>query len=243
MRLFHSGANSYSPRMITVVIPTLNEERSLASTLTALVPAAVEGFVREVVIVDGGSQDQTLAIADEAGTKIVKSAKGRGVQLAEGGKAAKGEWLLFLHADTVLSEGWMREAAQFIDDVDGGARPEAAAAFRFALDDIGLKPRLLERLVAVRCGLFRLPYGDQGLLIPKRLYREIGGFRPVPIMEDVDLVRRLGRGRIFPLHAKAVTSAVRFKRDGYAFRSCRNILCQVLFTCRVPHQYIARLYG
>jgi len=229
--------------MISVVIPTLNEERSLASTLTALVPAAVEGLVREVVIVDGGSQDHTLAIAEEAGVVVVKSAKGRGLQLDEGAKVAKSEWLLFLHADTVLSDEWMREASLFMDSVDSGERAPGAAAFRFALDDIGMKPRFLERLVALRCGLFRLPYGDQGLLIPKQFYKEAGGYRPVPIMEDVDLVRRLGRRRIFLLHSKAVTSAVRFKRDGYAFRSMRNILCQVLFSCRVPHHYIARLYG
>ena len=229
--------------MISVVIPTLNEERSLASTLTSLVPAAVEGLVSEVVIVDGGSSDHTLAIAEESGAEIVKSAKGRGVQLAEGAKVAKNEWLLFLHADTVLSDGWMREASLFIDAVNSGERREGAAAFRFALDDIGMKPRLLEGLVAFRCAFFRLPYGDQGLLIPKRLYNQVGGYHPVPIMEDVDLVRRLGRRRIFPLHTQAVTSAVRFKKDGYAFRSLRNILCQVLFSCRVPHDYIARLYG
>jgi len=229
--------------MISVVIPTLNEERSLASTLTALVPAAVEGLVREVIIVDGGSHDHTLAIVEEAGCVVVQSAKGRGVQLDEGAKVAKSEWLLFLHADTVLSEAWMREASQFMDSVDCGERPSGAAVFRFALDDIGMKPRLLERLVALRVAVFRLPYGDQGLLIPKRLYKEVGGYRPVPIMEDVDLVRRLRRRRILPLHAKAVTSAVRFKRDGYAFRMMRNVLCQVLFSCRVPHNYIARLYG
>ena len=229
--------------MISVIIPTLNEERSLASTLTALVPAAVEGLVRQVVIVDGGSNDQTLAIAEETGAEVVTSAKGRGVQLARGAQAAKNDWLLFLHADTVLSDGWMREASLFIDGVNSGERREGAAAFRFALDDIGMKPRILEWLVGLRCAIFRLPYGDQGLLISKRLYDEIGGYRPVLIMEDIDLVRRLGRRRIFPLHSKAVTSAVRFKRDGYAFRSLRNILCQVLFSCRVPHDYIARLYG
>ena len=124
---------------------------------------------------------------------------GRGSQLAAGAARARFPWLLFLHADTAPAPGWEREASQFMERVDTGARPAAAAAFRFALDDIGARPRVLERLVALRCAALRLPYGDQGLLIPKRLYEEIGGYRPLPLMEDVDLVRRLGRRRIVML--------------------------------------------
>jgi hypothetical protein len=131
--------------------------------------------------------------------------------LAAGAARARFSWLLFLHADTALAPGWEREANQFMERVDRGARPVAAAAFRFALDDVGARPRVLEWLVALRCAALRLPYGDQGLLIPKRLYAEIGGYRPLPLMEDVDLVRRLGRRRC---HAgsRAVTSAERFRR-------------------------------
>ena len=131
-----------------------------------------------------------------------------------------------------------------MERIDTGARPAAAAAFRFALDDIGAQGRaLLERLVALRCAALRLPYGDQGLLIPKRLYDEIGGFRPLPLMEDVDLVRRLGRRRIVMLQARAVTSAERFRRDGYVRRSARNLLCLTLYTLRVPTHVISRIYG
>ena len=130
-----------------------------------------------------------------------------------------------------------------MERVDTGARPAAAAAFRFALDDIGARPRVLERLVALRCAALRLPYGDQGLLIPKRLYEEIGGYRPLPLMEDVDLVRRLGRRRIVMLGARAVTSAERFRREGYVRRSARNLICLTLYTLRVPTHVISRIYG
>lgn len=228
--------------MITVVIPTLNAESGLAASLTSLVPATVEGLVREVVIVDGGSSDRTLAIADQAGAAIVKAEKGRGRQLATGARHARMPWLLFLHADTVLEPGWEREVSAFIERVEVGQRPPAAAAFRFALDDLGFKPRVIEAGVAARCTLFRLPYGDQGLLLPRRLYEEIGGFRDWPLMEDVDIVRRLGRSRTIILRATAVTSAIRYRREGYLRRAARNLTCLTLFYMRVPPTVIARLY-
>lgn len=151
-------------------------------------------------------------------------------------------WLMFLHADTVLEPGWEREIAAFTERVDIGQRPEAAAAFRFALDDLGLKPRLLEAGVALRCALLRLPYGDQGLVIPRRLYQACGGFRELPLMEDVDLVRRLGRARTVMLRSRAVTSAARYRRDGYAGRVLRNLTCLALFYLRMPTRVIERIY-
>ncbi len=228
--------------MITVVIPTLNAETGLAAALTALVPATVEGLIREVIIVDGGSTDRTLEIADQAGAKLIRSAPGRGRQLARGAEEARMPWVLFLHADTVLEPGWEREAAAFIERVEIGQRPLAAAAFRFALDDLGFKPRLIEWGVTLRCTLMRLPYGDQGLLMPLRLYLTCGGFRALPLMEDVDLVRRLGRDRTIILRARAVTSAIRYRREGYARRALRNMACLSLFYLRVPTGVIARLY-
>jgi rSAM/selenodomain-associated transferase 2 len=229
--------------MISVVIPTLNSDTGLSATLTALVPAVVDGLVREVIVVDGGSSDRTLKVAEAAGTVILRAERGRGQQLKAGAEAARFPWLLFLHADTVLAAGWERETAAFIDRVDAGARPESAAAFRFALDDLGFKPRLVELGVALRCAVLRLPYGDQGLLLPRRLYDRIGGYREWPLMEDVDLMRRLGRRRIAILRTEAVTSADRYKRDGYVVRVARNVSCLALFYLRVPVSTIARLYG
>lgn len=229
--------------MISVVIPTLNAEQTLAPTLEALIPAAVDGLIRDVIIADGGSTDATARIADEAGAKFINCESGRGQQLGNGANQAKADWLLFLHADTVLAPTWQDDARRFMHDVDTGARQPAAAAFRFALDDTGLAPRVLEHLVALRCRLFNLPYGDQGLLISRELYQGIGGYQPIQLMEDIDLVRRLGRSRTVLLASRATTSAQRYRKGGYCSRSARNLSCILLFYLHVPSRHIARLYG
>jgi rSAM/selenodomain-associated transferase 2 len=229
--------------MISVVIPTYNAQNDLGRTLTALSPAAVEGLVKDVIVADGGSEDLTCRIADEAGARVVRSEKGRGRQLAAGVSAARGRWLLFLHADTVLQPGWEEDAFRHIQGVESTERPDRAAAFRFRLDDDGFMAGYLQWAVALRCRLLRLPYGDQGLLISRRLYDEVGGFRPIAMMEDVDLVRRLGRRRITLLRSDALTSARRYRDDGYVMRMMRNSACLTLFYLRVPPRLIARLYG
>jgi rSAM/selenodomain-associated transferase 2 len=239
-----SAPRAYSFRaMISVIIPTLNAERTLAHTLTALVPAVVDGIVQEAILVDGGSTDDTRAIAEAAGTHLVFAPAGRGSQLEAGASHAKGDWLLFLHADTVLEPGWAEEAQGFMERVESGRRAQAAAAFRFALDDEGVMPRFVERLVALRCRLLALPYGDQGLLISRNLYNRLGGFRPLPLMEDVDLVRRLRRRELVILQSRAVTSGERYRREGYLARSLRNLGCVLLYYLRVPARVLARLYG
>ncbi len=228
--------------MISVIIPALNAERHLPATLTALVPAAVNGIVREVIVADGGSTDRTRNVADLSGADFVDVERGRGPQLMQGAARARFPWLLFLHADTVLEDGWEREAVDFIHQVDSGERERAAAAFRFKLDDKGLAPRALEAIVRARCSMLRLPYGDQGLLISRRLFDEIGGYKALPIMEDVDIVRRLGRRRIALLNADAMTSADRYKREGYIARTLRNQTCLALYSAGLPVATIQRLY-
>ncbi len=230
--------------MISVVIPTLDVDKRLAQSLTALVPASVCGLVREVIIVDGGSRGpEASELADEAGAVFIQAPRGRGSQLAAGAAIAKGSWLLFLHADTVLETGWHEEVNSFIKRADTNQKTPTAGVFRFALDDFGAMPRLFERLVALRYTLFALPYGDQGLLIPTDLYDELGGYRPLPLMEDVDIVRRLGRRRLAMLRAKAVTSATRYKSEGYLLRGLRNLCCITLYYLRVPPRFLQRIYG
>jgi len=228
--------------MISVVIPTYNAGSTLVHTLAALVPAVVDGTVQEAIITDGGSTDDTDAIADAAGTHLVKAPRGRGTQLDAGAAVAKGDWLLFLHADTVLEPGWAEEAENFIERIESGRRPEAAAYFRFCLDDAGFMPRLAEALVGLRCGLLSLPYGDQGLLISRSHYKRLGGYRPIPLMEDVDLVRRLKRRELLGLRSRAVTSARRYRTEGYVVRGFRNLGLMLLYCLRVPPRVLARLY-
>ncbi len=230
--------------MISVIIPTLNPDERFAACLSVLVTGVVQGLVREVIVVDGGSEGSLVAkVCDATGAKLIQAPKGRGDQLAAGAEEAKGEWLLFLHADTILEPGWEQEVGTFIERVEMGIRKPGAAAFQFALDDFGLMPRFLETMVSLRSQILKLPYGDQALLIPKKLYREVGGYKKIPLMEDIDLVRRLGSRRLTILRHKAVTSAVRFRNEGYFFRMFRNLSCLMLFYLKVPPRYIQRLYG
>jgi glycosyltransferase involved in cell wall biosynthesis len=198
--------------MISVVIPTLDAEAVLPDTLSALISATVDGLVREVIVADGGSKDKTCAIADAAGADVVTSSKGRAVQLIAGAARAKHPWLMFLYPGTVLDAGWEREASLFMERVDSGRTKLAAAAFCFALDDEGLAPRCIEGLARLRCLALRLPYGDQGLLIPRRLYEQVGGYRE-RVREDVDLARRVGSGNIRMLRSRAVKSTHRLSPE------------------------------
>jgi rSAM/selenodomain-associated transferase 2 len=224
-------------KSISIVIPTLDAAAELPGTLAAL---AGSMLIREVIVSDGGSRDEAVALADAAGARVVTGPRGRGIQLIAGAAAATGEWLLFLHADCRLAPAWERAAAEFV------ARPGAsgrAGYFAFALDDHDPPARRLERIVAWRCRALGLPYGDQGLLIARGLYDAVGGFAPIPLMEDVDLARRLGRHRLAPIAAQAVSSARRYRREGYLRRPLRNLLCLSLYFAGVPPRQIARLYG
>ncbi|MBZ0217384.1 MAG: TIGR04283 family arsenosugar biosynthesis glycosyltransferase [Fimbriimonadaceae bacterium] len=228
--------------MLSIVIPTLDAERDLGRTLEALVPGAVAGIVTEVIVADGGSVDGTGMIADQAGCRIIKVKKGRGNQLAAGAKHARARWLLFLHGDTILDDDWIEDARDFIVEVEGNGKPKAAV-FRFALASRRSSARLIEFGVGLRSKLFALPYGDQGLLISRDLYDEIGGYRDMAIMEDVEIVRRLGRRRIVCLSAKATTSAARYEQDGFLKRVLRNLSCLALYMLGVSPGKIQRRYG
>jgi rSAM/selenodomain-associated transferase 2 len=223
---------------LSIVIPALNVANRIGACLGATKTAG--GLVRERIVVDGGSTDATVAVAQRETAQVVVAPRGRGTQLAAGAAAARGDWLLFLHADTVLGNGWEEAAANFLV---GAANRQRAAAFRFALDDARPAARRLERMVAWRCRVLGLPYGDQGLLIGRAFYDAIGGFRPLPLYEDVDIVRRIGRGRMTILPAAAVTSADRYRCAGYFRRPARNLFCLGLYLAGIPPRLLARLYG
>lgn len=219
---------------LSVVIPTLNALQVLPAAIANLAGAD------EIIVADGGSVDGTPDLARGLGLDVVVAERGRGNQLAAGAARATGDWLLFLHADTRLETGWAEDVRPH---VEGRGNTLRAAYFRFALDSSGWQARALERLVGWRNRLFSLPYGDQGLLISRTHYDALGGFRPMPLMEDVDMVRRIGRRRLLPLRTRAVTSAVKWERDGWLLRSARNLACLMLYVVGIPPATIVRLYG
>jgi len=218
--------------VLSVVIPTLNAAAHLPATLAALGEAPAE-----VLVVDAGSTDGTRQAAAAYGARVLDAPRGRGAQLATGIAAATQPWLLLLHADTWLAPGWAAAATAHIHQ-----HPDRAAYFRFALDTNDPRARRLERLVAWRCRALALPYGDQGLLLHRDLLHAVGGIHPLPLMEDVDLARRLGRHRLIGLDIAATTSAEKWQRDGWYRRSARNLACLALYLAGVPPRLIARLY-
>lgn len=219
---------------LSVVIPTLNAAATLSATLASLRGAD------EVIVSDGGSSDGTRDIARRLGARVVNSLSGRGRQLATGAEETTGDWLLFLHADTTLEPNWRGAVERYIAN---SANQSRAAAFRFALDDASAQARRLERMVAWRAKALALPYGDQGLLIGRDFYLSLGGFRALPLMEDVDLVRRIGRRRLVILPISARTSAARWRSQGWTARSLRNVTCLSLYFLGVPPRLLYRLYG
>ena len=226
---------------LSVVIPTLEAAATLPACLAALEEGKGRGDLPlgEVIVADGGSADGTAQLAARLGARVLSVAPGRGAQLAAGAAQARGDWLLFLHADTRLAEGWAGAAARFCA---AAANRRHAAAFRLALDDGAPAARRVEALAYWRCRLWGLAYGDQGLLISRPFYDEVGGFRALALMEDVDLVRRVGRERLTLLEVPAVTSAARYRAGGYWLRPLRNLACLWLYFLRVPPRLIARLY-
>jgi len=219
-----------------VIIPTLNAAATLPAAIASL-DGAPDVVATDIVVVDGGSRDATVALAQASGARVLAASPGRGGQLAAGVAAAGGDWLLLLHADTRLAPGWRAQAADFM-----ARGPGRAGYFRFTLDSPDPRARRLERMVAWRCRALGLPYGDQGLLIARTLLGHVGGVRPLPLMEDVDLARRLGRARLRPIACDALTSAARWERDGWLRRSARNLGCLALWRAGLPPQLIARLY-
>jgi rSAM/selenodomain-associated transferase 2 len=224
---------------IAVIIPTLNAEAGIETTIGTLRHAPGSALA-QIIVVDAGSTDRTAERAKAVGARVIQATRpGRGAQMDQGARASTAAWLLFLHADTLLSPGWHTVAAALT------AHPQAhdrAGYFRLAFDDPTPAARRLERIVRWRARL-GLPYGDQGLLISRAFYEGLGGFKPLPLMEDVDLVRRIGGRRLVGLEAEALTSAARYQRDGWVTRPIRNTMILGLWFLGVPPAALRRIYG
>ena len=224
--------------MLSIIIPTLNAEATLAATLRSILAPAVPGL--DVVVVDASSHDDTCRIAEEFEARVLTSAPGRGRQLACGANAAASEWLLFLHADTRLPQGWPGDISRFIT---ADANRQRAAYFRLSFDDTNQAAQRIAALANWRAKALGLPYGDQGLLIHRSLYDEVGGFdERLNLMEDVELARRIGPMRLKRLPATVITSAVKYRTDGWWRRPFKNLLCLELYLAGAPMKWIERLY-
>ncbi|MFC3615662.1 glycosyltransferase [Lutimaribacter marinistellae] len=222
------------PAPISIVIPTLDAGQGLGRCLEALMEGLPLGLIREVIVSDGGSTDNTLLIADEAGADVVSGPASRGGQLRRGCGAARGEWVMIVHADTILMPGWAEVVREHVESSRQGAY------FRLAFRAPGLMPRLVAGWANARAGLLSLPFGDQGLLLPRVMYEKSGGYPDQPLMEDVALVRSLPR--LVGLPVVAMTGADRYLRQGWMRRGARNLWTQARYFAGTDPERLAEGY-
>ena len=219
--------------LISVIIPTLNEESCLKETLEAV------GRDVEVIVVDGESCDSTVKIAKGFTDKIIMSEKGRGLQMDRGAEEAGGDIFLFLHADTILPEGWkdyLEGALKDDDKVIGGG-------FSLKIDSKGFSFRMIEAVANMRAKYLGLIYGDQAIFVRKDAFFSAGGFNGLPLMEDVDLIRRLREsGRVMLLDAEVSTSPRQWKKRGVLKTTLRNLFFLSLYYAGVSPERLQRLY-
>lgn len=225
------------PAPLSIIIPALNAADELPGCLASLMPGLPDGLIREVVLVDGGSTDATPALAEAAGCHLICSEPGRARQMRRGAEAARGAWLLFLHADTCLSPDWSERASEHME-----RSRDMAACFTLAYRSDAPEARWLAARANRRTRWLGLPYGDQGLLLPRTLYDQVGGYPDIPLMEDVAIVRAIGRKRLRLLSAEARTSAAKYERDGWRRRAYRNGWLLTRYLLGASPDALARAY-
>lgn len=219
---------------ISVIIPTLNAEARLGDCLTALLEGLDAGIIRELIVSDGGSRDATGATAQAWGAEVIVGPPSRGGQLRRGCAAASGDWLLVVHADTVLAKGWAKSVKSHLP-------ANQPAWFQLAFDYPGFAPRLVAGWANLRSRALGLPYGDQGLLIPRTLYNAVGGYPDQPLMEDVALARAL-KGRLRGLPVTALTSAEKYRNQGWLRRGSRNLWTLLRYAAGTSPEALAQSY-
>jgi hypothetical protein len=192
--------------LITVIIGTENSGRILVPTLAALVAGAAAGVVREVIVADAGSEDATADVADMAGCEFIASKEASlALRLRDAAQRARAAWLMFLRPGVMLDSTWIEEAHRFIEHAEHRGQPDGlAAVFRQAPSIADTRPLLFEALVILKAAFSRRPHPDQGLLISKRFYDQLGGHRVGVVNPETDLLGRLGRKRTIILRSAAV---------------------------------------
>lgn len=220
--------------LVSLVVPVLGDTPAVARLLRGSRPDPRV----ETLVVDGGADPKLDDLTNgRPDVRVLRCRPGRGHQMNAGAAAASGHWLLFLHADSVLPPEWLSALPEAGSPVVGGW-------FRFALDDPAWQARWLERAVAWRVRLLRLPYGDQGYFVTRTLFHALGGFDDIPLMEDVAFVRRLVRaGPVIELPLPLVTSARRWRADGWLRRSARNLVLVSLYFAGVRPARLAGWYA
>jgi rSAM/selenodomain-associated transferase 2 len=218
---------------LSIIIPTLNEEARIAETLRALSPGP-----HEIIVQDGGSRDRTVEIALRYTDLVYSGPRGRGLQLAEGARRATGDALLFLHADTRLPKGFGAAVQRAFRDP-----ALAAGAFRLSFHPANAWLRLVADMANLRSLLLKMPYGDQALFTRRSDYFRAGGFRALPVMEDVDFIRRMRRhGKIVLLQERVTTSPRRWEREGSLYATLRNWSLMARYLLGEAPESLARRY-
>lgn len=220
---------------ISVVVPVLNEEKSLGPTLSQL----NIGESEELIIVDGGSRDNTLSIASRFTDKVFSTHKGRGHQMNFGAKKAKGDILLFLHADTILPKGGFDIIREVLKD-----NSISAGAFTLGIDHASRSFRIIEWGANLRSSVTKVPYGDQGLFLKRALFEEAGGFADIPLMEDIEISKRLKKkGKIIFVKTPVTVSPRRWLKEGLVYTTLRDWMIAILFSLfRVSPERLAQYY-
>ena len=227
------------PAPLSIIIPAFNAEHVLPLCLSSLMPGLENGLIREVILVDGGSVDQTCRLAEGSGATVFTAPeKGRAAQLTHGAERARGDWLLFLHADTALSRDWAERAKSHITE-----RKDKAAAFTLAYRSDHPMAKVVARRANWRARTLGLPYGDQGLLISRKLFEEVGGYPDAPFMEDLKIVRAIGKKRLTVLSAEARTDGSKYDRDGWRKRSWRNAILVTRYFLGARPEKLAKSYS
>ena len=229
-----TAAKSSSAQKISIIIPTLNEAATISRTLSHL-----NGVANlEVIVVDGGSIDATADLARFRGAKVIQSKPGKAIQMNTGAAAAAGNILVFLHADTLLPEGFSHQIVVTLNQ-----RGVAAGAFRLSIDSPAAGIRFIECMANLRSRFLRLPYGDQALFMKKSVFDKIGGFPQMQIMEDFILVRRLKhKGKIVIVPKAVVTSPRRWLHLGILKTWLINQLIIMAYYLGLPSERLTRIY-